>query len=185
MKIVIGITGATGAIYGIRLMEAIKSLSEAEVHLIVSSFGMKTIQIETQLSHVQIEKLADYMYSNDDLGALLASGSFCLDAMIIIPCSMKTLSAISNGLSDTLIARCADVCIKEGRKLVLCPRETPLSAIHLENMLKLSRLGVGMIPPMPAFYNNPDSLEDIINHHTMKVLDYIGIDNKWSFRWGG
>ena len=185
MKIVIGITGATGAIYGIRLMEAIKSLSEAEVHLIVSSFAMKTIQIETQLSHVQIEKLADYMYSNDDLGALLASGSFCLDAMIIIPCSMKTLSAISNGLSDTLIARCADVCIKEGRKLVLCPRETPLSAIHLENMLKLSRLGVGMIPPMPAFYNNPDSLEDIINHHTMKVLDYIGIDNKWSFRWGG
>ena len=185
MKIVIGITGATGAIYGIRLIEAIKGLPDVEVHLIVSSIGKKTIQIETKLSYDLIEKLADCIYSNDDLGACLASGSYRFDTMIIIPCSMKTLSAISNGLSDTLIARCADVCIKEGRKLVLCPRETPLSAIHLENMLKLSRLGVGMLPPMPAFYNNPDSLEDIINHHIMKVLDYIGIDNKLSIRWEG
>ena len=130
-----------------------------------------------------LKNLANYVYDNKDLGAKISSGSFITDGMIILPCSMKTLSSIANGYDDNLISRTAGVMIKEGRKLVLSARETPLSPIHLENMLKLSRIGVRMVPPMPAFYNNPKTLGDIINHHIMKLLDQFNINYNKAKRW--
>ena len=132
-----------------------------------------------------LNNLANYVYDNKDLGAKISSGSFITDGMIILPCSMKTLSSIANGYDDNLISRTAGVMIKEGRKLVLSARETPLSPIHLENMLKLSRIGVRMVPPMPAFYNNPKTLDDIINHHIMKLLDQFNINYNKAKRWNG
>ena len=132
-----------------------------------------------------LKNLANYVYDNKDLGAKISSGSFITDGMIILPCSMKTLSSIANGYDDNLISRTAGVMIKEGRKLVLSARETPLSPIHLENMLKLSRIGVRMVPPMPAFYNNPKTLDDIINHHIMKLLDQFNINYNKAKRWNG
>ena len=131
------------------------------------------------------KNLSNYVYDNKDLGAKISSGSFITDGMIILPCSMKTLSSIANGYDDNLISRTAGVMIKEGRKLVLSARETPLSPIHLENMLKLSRIGVRMVPPMPAFYNNPKTLDDIINHHIMKLLDQFNINYNKAKRWNG
>jgi 4-hydroxy-3-polyprenylbenzoate decarboxylase len=132
-----------------------------------------------------VQSLADAVYDNSDLGAKTSSGSFLTQGMVVVPCSMKTLSAIAGGFCDSLISRTADVMLKEGRKLVLCPRETPLSAIHLENMLKLSRLGVSMVPPMPAFYNAPKTIDDLIDHQVMKILDQFGLAYEKGKRWNG
>ncbi len=183
MKIVISITGATGVIYAVKLLEALKEKTDIETHLIISDWGKKNLEIETDYSLDYVEKLASKVYDQRDLGANTSSGSFITDGMIILPCSMKTLSSIANGYDDNLISRTAGVTIKEGRKLVLCPRESPLSPIHLENMLKLSRIGVCILPPFPAFYNNPQTLEDIINHNVMKVLDQFGISFDSAKRW--
>ena len=181
MDIVIGVTGATGTIYAVKLLETLNDINGIKTHLILSDWAIKNLEIETEYKVNYLKNLANYVYDNKDLGAKISSGSFITDGMIILPCSMKTLSSIANGYDDNLISRTAGVMIKEGRKLVLSARETPLSPIHLENMLKLSRIGVRMVPPMPAFYNNPKTLDDIINHHIMKLLDQFNINynKKW------
>lgn len=183
MKIVVGITGASGTIYAVRLLEVLKSMKDIDIHLVMSTWATRNLEIETDYTLEYVKSLATIVYENDNLAASISSGSFKTDGMIVLPCSMKTLSSIANGYDDNLISRASNVMIKEGRKLILCPRETPLSPIHLENMLKLSRIGVVMIPPMPAFYNKPESLEDIVNHMVMKILDQFNIDYNKGKRW--
>jgi len=183
MEIVIGITGATGTIYAVKLLQALKENKDINIHLIMSEWAKTNLEMETDYSLAYVESLADCVYDNNNLAARTSSGTFITYGMIILPCSMKTLSSIANGYDDNLISRTAGVMIKEGRKLILCPRETPLSLIHLENMVKLSRIGVKMVPPMPAFYNKPESIDDIISHHVMKVLDQFGIKYDKAKRW--
>ena len=191
---VVGITGASGSIYGIRLIETLLA-SEMDVHIVISNAGWRVLHEELGWSGTDREGTlkekfgsypASYVYHPvADIGASIASGSFQVEGMIIVPCSMGTLSAVANGSSDNLLARAADVMLKEGRPLVLVPRETPLHAIHLENMLKLSRLGVRMIPAMPAFYFHPETMDDLINFVVGKVLDNLRIDHQLFRRWEG
>lgn len=183
MRLVVGITGATGAIFGIRTLEALRDLG-IESHLVISPWAEKTIQIETDYSVDDVRKLASVCHDHRNQAASISSGSFPTDGMVIVPCSMKTLAAIAHGLADNLVHRAADVIIKERRKLVMVSRETPLSTIHLQNMLTLSQLGVQMVPPMPAFYNHPQSLDDMVNHIVARVLDQFGIANDLTRRWG-
>jgi len=183
-KIIVSITGASGAIYGIRLLEILKKC-EIETHLIISKSANLTIATETSFSIYDIKKLADYVYHPSDIAAKISSGSFKVNGMIIAPCSMKTLSAIATGLENDLIMRSASVIIKEQKKLALMVRETPFSAIHLENMLKLARIGVAICPPVPAFYNNPATLDDIINHSVARILDLFNIETNLVKRWQG
>jgi 4-hydroxy-3-polyprenylbenzoate decarboxylase len=183
-KIIVGITGSSGAIYGIRLIEILRSL-EIESHLIISKAANITISTETEYSVDEIKKLASYSYNPSDIAARISSGSFRTNGMIVAPCSMKTLSAIANGYEDNLIARAAGVIMKEQRKLVLMTRETPLHAIHLENMLKLSRAGVIISPPIPAFYNKPTTIDEIVLHSVIRVLDLFDIDTTLIKRWDG
>lgn len=182
MKIVLAISGATGAIYGIKLLEELNKAG-VETHLIISASAQKTIELETDHSLDAIGEMASRRFSNSDIAAPPASGSFLHQGMVIAPCSMKTLSAIANGYADNLVSRAADVSIKEKRKLILLTRETPLSPIHLENMLKLARLGVVIMPPVPSFYHHPKTLEDIIKQMTGRVLDQLGIENSLVKRW--
>ncbi len=184
MEIVVGITGATGSIYAVRLLEALKEKG-VYTHLIMSYWARENLIVESKYSPDYLESLAAEVHDNKNLGARTSSGSYVTDGMVIVPCSMKTLSSIANGYCENLISRSADVTIKEGRKLVICPRETPLNVIHLENMLRLARIGVRIVPPMPAFYNHPSSIEDIISHHVMKLLDQFGISNANGNRWNG
>lgn len=182
MKILVGITGASGAIYGIRILEALKECG-VETHLIISKWAEKTIKVETSYTFDEIKSLASHYYSSDNQAALISSGSFITDGMIIAPCSMKSVASIRHGFSDNLISRAADVIIKEKRKLVIVPREAPLSTIHLENMLSLSQMGCTILPPMPAFYNKPETVDDIVNHTVARVLDQFDIDNQITKRW--
>ncbi len=184
-RVVVGVTGATGVIYGVRFLEKLRALGGVETHLILSDWARKTLEIETEHSPQVVERLADVAHDCRNMGASVASGSFGVDAMVVLPCSMKTLSAIANGYADNLIARAADVCLKEKRLLVLSPRETPLNEIHLENMLKLNRMGVRIIPPMPGFYYKPMSIDDLIEHHCMKILDALDIKSDIPYRWRG
>ncbi|MCL6477231.1 MAG: UbiX family flavin prenyltransferase [Peptococcaceae bacterium] len=181
-KIILAITGATGAVYGLKLLDELKNAG-VETHLIVSDAARKVIGPETGRQAEEIEKKAHYRYLDSDIGAPPASGSFLHQGMVIAPCSMKTLSAVANGYADNLISRAADVTIKENRKLILLVRETPLSAVHLENMLKLARLGVVIMPPVPSFYNRPQTIEDIVNQTAGRVLDLLGIENFLVKRW--
>lgn len=183
-KIIIAISGASGAIYGIRLLEELKAAG-AETHLIVSSAAEKTIEMETAFSLDELEKKAHHHYSNEDIAASPASGSFLHDGMVIAPCSMKTLSAVAHGYADNLINRAADVSIKEHRKLILVTRETPLSVIHLENMLVLARMGVLIMPPVTSFYHRPQTIEDMVIQFTGRILDKLGIENSLVRRWPG
>lgn len=185
MNLIIGVTGATGTIYAVRLLKILKDIKDINTHLIMSNWAIKNLEIETNYSLDYVYSLATYVYKNDNMAASIASGSFKTDGMIILPCSMKTLSCISNGFSVSLIHRAADVMLKEGRKLVISPRETPLSQIHLENMLKLSKLGVRIVPPMPGFYSKPQTLDNIIDHHIMKILDQFDINICDNLRWKG
>jgi 4-hydroxy-3-polyprenylbenzoate decarboxylase len=182
MKLIVGISGATGAIYGIRLLEVLKE-SGVETHLILSSWAEKTILIETSYTVEEVKKLATVVHPSTNQAAIISSGSFRTDGMVIVPCSMKTLAAVSHGYSDNLLSRSADVVLKERRKLVIVPREAPLSEIHLENMLRLARMGVTILPPMPAFYNKPQTIDDIVLHTTARILDQFDIDNHISKRW--
>lgn len=184
MKLVVAITGASGAIYGIRILQELKK-QDIESHLIISKWGNVTIEEETNFTVEDVKSLADYVYDEDNMAAAISSGSFKCDGMIISPCSMKTLSAIANGYAENLIIRTADVAIKERRKLVLMVRETPLNAIHLENMLKLSRLGIIIMPTVPAFYTLPNSLDDIIDNTIGRALDLFGISMETLKRWSG
>jgi 4-hydroxy-3-polyprenylbenzoate decarboxylase len=184
MKIVVGITGASGAIFGMRTLEALRAL-EVETHLIVSKWARSTIAHETSMPLEELEKLASTVHHPDNQAAPLSSGSFKTDGMIVAPCSMKTLAAIRAGFGDSLICRAADVHLKERRKLVLLARESPFSEIHLENMLALSRMGAVIFPPIPAFYNCPASVDQIVNHIVGRVLDQFGLDMPGLARWSG
>ncbi len=183
-RLIVGLTGATGAIFGIRLLEALKEC-DVESHLILSRWAERTIKHETRYTIEQVKALATEYYTISDMGAAVSSGSFLTEGMVIIPCSMRTLAAIAHGYGEHLIHRAADVVLKERRRLVLVPRETPLSEVHIENMLKLSRMGVAMLPPMPAFYNHPRSVEDIVDHIVARVLDQFGIAAPFAKRWDG
>lgn len=192
-KIVVGITGASGSIYGIRLVQALLDTGY-QVHLVISNAGWRVLNEELGWSAAERERMLREHFEADsgflvyhpagDIGASIASGSFLVEAMIIMPCSMGTLASIANGISDNLMTRAADVMLKEGRPLVLVPRETPLHAIHLENMLKLARLGVTIVPAMPAFYFGPQSIEDLVRFLVGKVLDTLRIEHSLFTRWG-
>ncbi|MCU5775275.1 UbiX family flavin prenyltransferase [Erwiniaceae bacterium BAC15a-03b] len=183
MKLVVAITGATGAIIGVRLLQALREL-EVETHLILSKWARATIQLETDWQVKDVLALASKTWNEHDQAAAISSGSFRINGMVIAPCSMKTLAAIRSGFADGLIARAADVALKEQRKLVLVPRESPLNAIHLENMLALTHAGAMMLPPMPAFYNKPATTGDIVDHFVSRILDQFGLDNDFTKRWG-
>ena len=183
-RLVVGITGATGAIFGIRLLEALQE-TDVETHLVLSKWAMQTIEHETSLTVQQVKALATVTHSEGNMGASVSSGSFLTEGMVIAPCSMRTVAAIANGVGENLVHRAADVVLKERRRLVLVAREMPLSDIHLENLLKLSRMGVTTMPPMPAFYNHPQSIDDIVNHVVARVLDQFGIPTDFARRWEG
>lgn len=183
-RIIVGITGATGAIFGVRLLQALRA-AEVETHLVISKWGQQTIEHETGLTAQQVKDLASVQHSTANMGATISSGSYFTDGMAVVPCSMRTLAAIAHGYGEDLVHRAADVVLKEGRKLVLVPRETPLSQVHLENLLKLARQGVAIVPPMPAFYNRPKSVDDIVNHIVARVLDQFGISAEFAKRWDG
>ena len=184
MKIIVAITGATGAIYGVRILQRLREAG-AETHVVISRWGARTLLHETPYSREQVEALATVAYAPGDMGAAISSGSFRTDGMVIAPCSAKTLAAIAHGFGETLVHRAADVVLKERRKLVLVVREAPLSDIHLENMLKLSRMGAVVMPPMPAFYTRPQSLDDVVNHTVARLLDQFGIEVPGLSRWTG
>ena len=183
MKLVIGITGSTGVIYGIRILEVLKQLN-IQTHLIITEWAKKCLAMETDYKLDQLKSLASEYSDDTNLASGISSGTYRHDGMIVIPCSMKTLSSIANGYDETLVARAAGVTLKESRKLVLVTRETPLSAINLENMLKLARLGVVILPPVPGFYTKPKSIEQIIDHTVGKCLDQFNIDHDLYKRWG-
>lgn len=182
--LVVGISGSSGVLLGIKLLEFLWSINH-ETHLIITSTAERIIAHETEYEVADVKKLAMRTYENSDLFAPTASGSFKTEGMVIIPCSMKTLAGITSGYSDNLLLRSADVCLKERRKLVLVPRETPLSLIHIENMAKVTKAGAVVLPPMLSFYTKPKSIEDMINYILGKVLDVVGIENKLYERWGG
>ena len=183
-RVIVGITGATGTIYGVRLLERLRD-AKVETHLVMSRWGARTLLHETPYSREQVEALATVNYSSTDMGAAISSGSFQTAGMIIAPCSAKSLAAIAHGFGDHLIHRAADVVLKERRTLVLAVRESPLSEIHLENMLKLARMGVVIVPPMPAFYNHPLSLDDVVEHTVARLLDHVGVEVPGAVRWSG
>lgn len=184
MRLIVGITGATGIIYGVRLLERLRDAG-VETHLVISRWGARTLLHETPYSRKQVEALAHAAYAPSDMGAAISSGSFATAGMIIAPCSARTLGAIAHGFGDSLVHRAADVVLKERRKLLLAVREAPLSEVHLENMLKLSRMGVIILPPVPAFYNHPRSLADIVEHTVARMLDHFGIEVPGAARWTG
>ena len=167
------------------MLEALKHAGDIESHLVISKWAQRTIEHETNYSVEQVRGLAHVVHSPGDMGATLSSGSFLTEGMVVIPCSVRTLAGIAQGVGDHLVHRAADVILKERRRLVLVVRETPLSEVHLENMLKLSRMGVTMLPPMPAFYNHPQSIDDMVNHIVGRVLDQFGIPAPFEKRWDG
>lgn len=183
-RLIVGITGATGTIFGVRLLQMLHG-SGVETHLVVSKWAARTLAHETPYSLKNVQDLATQSYGIGAQGAAISSGSFVTMGMVIAPCSMRTLAAIAHGIGDNLIHRAADVILKERRKLVLVVRESPFSEIHLENMLKLARMGVVILPPVPAFYNNPQNLDDMINHITMRVIDQFDIHLDVMNRWDG
>ncbi len=185
MRLIVGISGASGVIYGIRMLEVLKEHPEVETHLVISNGGKLNIALETDWDVKDVEALADEVHSDQNLAATIASGSFKTAGMVVAPCSMKTLSGIVHSYADTLIVRAADVVLKERRPLVLMPRETPLHAGHCKLMYEATQLGAQIAPPMPAFYNEPQTIDDLINHNVGRVLDLFGVDNSIVKRWTG
>jgi len=184
MRIIVGITGASGAIYGLRLLRELAK-TDHEVHAVISRYGWKVLQHECSIGEEDIRCLVHALHPVEDLAAPIASGSFRVDAMAVVPCSMRSLAAIASGLADNLLCRAADVVIKERKNLVLAVRESPFSAIHLENMLKLARLGVGIVPASPGFYHKPRTIDDLTAIMTGRILDSMGIPNDCFTRWTG
>ena len=185
MRLIVGMSGASGVIYGVRLLEVLKTESNVETHLVMSDSARMNINLETDWSAKDVLALADHVYSNRDIAASIASGSFETDGMIVSPCAIKTLSAITNSYADSLIVRAADVVLKECRRLVLVPRETPLHTGHCELLYRASQLGAIIAPPMPAHYIKPQSVDDLINHHVGRILDLFSIDCGFVKRWNG
>jgi 4-hydroxy-3-polyprenylbenzoate decarboxylase len=183
-KLIVAMSGATGSIFCVRLLELLQE-TEVETHLVMSKWAKRTLLYETEYTVEQVHDMATEVYPLHDQGATISSGSFLTSGMVVIPCSMRTLSAIAQGAGDNLIHRSADVILKERRKLVLVARESPLNQIHLENMLKLSRMGAMVMPPMPAFYNRPRDLDDMVNHVVGRVLDQFEVHLDVVKRWDG
>jgi len=183
-KLIIAITGTTGVIYGVKMIEYLHEHEEdIETFLVISDAAKRILTLETSVTPEALSKKASWYFEPEDIAAPIASGSFLTDGMVIIPCSTKTLAAIANGYSDNLIARAADVTLKERRKLIVVPRETPLNKIHLRNMLSLSEAGAIVLPPVPAFYYEPKTIDEIINYTIGKVLDVLGIEHRLFERW--
>jgi flavin prenyltransferase len=183
-RIIVAITGATGAIYGVRALQMLRK-AEVETYLILSKWGARTLVHETPHTAEQVEGMASHVCSPNDQGASISSGSFPTSGMLVAPCSMGTLAAIANGVSENLVHRAADVVLRERRRLVLAVREAPLSQIHLENMLKLSRMGVVISPPVPAFYHHPRTIEELVDQTVMRLLDQLGFHLDEAPRWDG
>lgn len=184
MKLIVAITGASGAVLGVRVLAALRELG-VETHLVLSKWGRATVEFETDHTVAQVRAMADHSYAPGDQYAAIASGSFRTDGMVIVPCSMKTLAAVRMGYGDDLITRAADVMLKERRKLVVVPRELPLSEIHLENMLALTRMGAVIAPPVPVFYTRPATVDDVVTQISARVLDQFDLDLPQSQRWTG
>ncbi len=182
-SLVVGISGATGVIYGVRTLEALSACG-VETHLVITQSGVKNLRIETDYTVDYLESLAKTVYDVDDVGAAIASGSFKVDGMVVMPCSIKTLSAVANSFNYNLLIRAADVTLKERRKLVLLVRETPLHEGHLDLMTRATRMGAIVMPPVPAFYHMPKTIDDLVNQTVGKALDMIGIDAHLFTRWG-
>ena len=185
MRLIIGISGASGVIYGIRLLQALRDAQAVETHLVISNGGKVNIALETDWKVRQVEALADVVHSDSDVAATIASGSFPTGGMVVAPCSMKTLSAIVNSYASNLLARAADVTLKEGRRLVLAPRETPLHAGHLRLMRQAALMGAIVAPPVPGFYAKPTSVDDIVNHTVGRLMDLFGLKTDLVRRWPG
>lgn len=184
MKLIVGISGATGVIYGIRMLQTLKAC-QIESHLVLTDSAKRTIEMETAFTVKEVEKLADYAYDNRDIGASISSGSFKTDGMIIAPCAIKSLSALANSYNDSLLVRAADVVLKERRKLVVIPRETPLHLGHLKLLTSVAEMGAVILPPMPAYYHLPKTIDDIINQTVGKALDQFNVNHYLFKRWEG
>lgn len=184
-RVVVGITGATGSIYGIRLLERLRAAGGLELHLVVSQPGKRTLVEETGRSLREVEALADVVHDDRDVGASIASGSFRTLGMVIAPCSVKTWSCLAHGVTDSLVARAGDVTLKEGRPLILLVRETPLHALHLRSLLALAEAGAVILPPVPAFYNRPQTIDELVDHTVARVLDRLGIAQDLVPEWTG
>jgi len=182
LKLTIAITGASGVIYGKRLLEELHN-KKVETHLVISQAAKKIIKIELETSEKTLEKLANHVYEIDDWSSPIVSGSFIMDGMVIVPCSMKTLAGIASGFAENVILRAADVALKEQRKLILVPRETPLNIIHLRNMLDLAKQGVIIVPSMPAYYHKPKNIDDLVDFVVGRILDVLGIEHDLYQRW--
>ena len=184
-RIIVGITGATGAVYGVRLLARLQGVPGVETHLVVSDAASLTLHQEVGMQRREVEALAHVVHKNREIGASIASGSFQTDAMVIAPCSMKTLAAVAHGLADNLVARAADVILKERRRLILMVRETPLNLAHLRNMTAVTEMGGIIFPPLPSFYHRPASIDEMVDHTLDRVLDLLGIENVAAPRWSG
>ena len=185
MRIIIGISGASGIVYAVRLLQELSAVEGCETHLVVSKGAKLALKFESGYSVKDIEALASVVHSDQNLAASIASGSFQTDGMVIVPCSMKTLSGVANSYGDNLLVRAADVVLKERRKLILVPRETPVHAGHLRLMREAALIGAVIAPPVPAFYNNPQTIDDIVDDMVGRLLDLLGIDNELTRRWEG
>jgi flavin prenyltransferase len=185
LKILVGMNGATGVVYGIRLLQVLAGIREVETHLVISAAGEQTIEIETPYKAAEVKAMANHCYAIGDIGARIASGSFQHDGMVLSPCSMKTLSALASSYADNLITRAADVTLKERRRLVLLVRETPLHLGHLRNMVSVTEMGAIVMPPVPAFYHRPQTIDDIVDHTVGRVLDLFQIQHQLTRRWSG
>ena len=184
-RLIVAITGATGAVYGVRLLQHLYSIPGIETHLVVSDAAVLTLHQETGLQRRDVEAMAHVVHKNRDIGAAIASGSFQSDGMIVAPCSMKTLASVAHGLSDNLIARAADVVLKERRRLVLMVRETPFNLAHLRNMTQVTEMGGIVFPPLPSFYHKPASIEEMVDHTVARVIDLFGVEHALAPRWAG
>jgi polyprenyl P-hydroxybenzoate/phenylacrylic acid decarboxylase-like protein len=184
-RLIVGITGATGAVYGLEILKVLKSVSDWESHVILSDAGALNLWHELAMKRKDLERLADVAYHPKDIAAAIASGSFLTDGMVVAPCSMKTLAAVAHAHADDLIARAADVVLKERRRLVLVPRETPLNLAHLRNMAAVTEMGGIIFPPVPAFYARPKSIDELVSHSVARVLDLFGVHSATLERWQG
>jgi 4-hydroxy-3-polyprenylbenzoate decarboxylase len=184
-RIVVAISGASGAVYGVRLLQGLRAMDGVQTHLVVSDAGWLNVQQELDMPRANVEALADVVYAVHDVGASLASGSFQCDGMVVAPCSMRTLAAVAHGLSDNLITRAADVMLKERRKLILMVRETPLNLAHLRNMTSVTEMGGIVFPPVPSFYLRPQSVDDLVNQTVSRVIDLLGLPQTDTLRWSG
>jgi 4-hydroxy-3-polyprenylbenzoate decarboxylase len=184
-RIIVGISGASGAVYGARLLQALQGMEGVESHLVVSRAGWLNLRHELDMERAEVEALAHHVHDLADVGASIASGSFAAHGMVVAPCSMRTLAAIAHGLADNLLTRAADVVLKERRRLVLLTRESPLHLVHLRNMATVTELGAICCPPMPAFYQRPTTIGEIVDHSVARALDLLGLDNDLAPRWQG